>query len=118
MSEKDAIICRSLWEVDALVAMKLMGLKPSSRPDVIFTPPHYTTWPGLEPVIQWVIAQGFTYTLERQLDNSCWLGGVCRATINTGPGRYRTGHGETESIAFCLAALASAGFWVKLELGD
>lgn len=114
----DAIVCRSLADLNMLIAEHITKPFPV---DVLRRNPgiveDYTTWAGVEAVIRWCIAQEYTYTLERQQANSCWLGGSCRVTINTGPGKYVAGHGEAESVAFCLAALASAGVRVRLELG-
>jgi hypothetical protein len=43
--QAEEIIVRSLRRLDALVAEKLMGIKPPSRSDVNFTPAKYTTGP-------------------------------------------------------------------------
>jgi hypothetical protein len=81
--------------------------------------PHYTTWPGLEPVIRNREEAGYWVSME----GACGLGmtpdepdAAFHKMRRTQEASYATG--PTIPIAVCLAALASAGCRVRLELGE
>ena len=130
MREENEIIVRSLRDLDALVAEHVMGIKPPTRPGVIFTPARYTTWACLESVIRNREEAGFSWSIEmlepgrygcilwNQLlpkPDVLWVDGFSLRRANI---PAFLGSGPDNAVSFNIAALASAGIRVKLELGE
>lgn len=109
------ITVRSLRELDTLVAEHIT--KPFSKAVLNHNPglaPEYTTWAGMDLLItnrknagyQWRIQWGY----PGQADEYAAELSLGKATHS----RYA----RSAPIALCLAALASAGCRVRLELED
>jgi len=76
--------------------------------------PHYTTWPGLEPVIRNREEAGYKWGVNLRQPGQV---DEYYAEVEK-DGIYRVKYARTAPIAFCLAALSSAGCRVRLELGE
>jgi hypothetical protein len=126
MTTKTEVTCRSLRELDALVAEYVTKLEDQyvangytagclkRNSEAI---PHYTTWAGLESVVpkveevgliwHWGILTNGGYWVDLWLPESDYMADLPEVS---------TTH-KDKAVAFCLAALASVGVRVKLELG-
>lgn len=74
--------------------------------------PHYTTWAGVEAVIKWCEGQGPNLAISNSLSPIPERKYACCVSREQSPC-----YAPTIPIAVCLAALASAGCRVRLELG-
>jgi hypothetical protein len=73
--------------------------------------PHYTTWAGMESVIRVIEAEGWGWELDREERGDAYW-----AVLRRGYSEIFESSGNTAPVAFCLAALASRGVNVRLEL--
>ena len=136
-------VVRSLRELDALVAENLMGWhKVECLDGFVLSPddctpfrltvaqihklrlvqklPAYTTWAGVEAVVKNREQAGFHWLVKSPFEDGepYWAGLTPKGVSgwNGKPDFYCSG--QTEPIARCLAALASAGVGGRFELGD
>lgn len=130
MGEENEIVCRSLRHLDALVAEHVTQLEAQyvangypkgclkRNPGAI---PHYTTWPGLEPVIRNREEAGYFWEFYQESDalmRKAWTVGLVILDSMGDRELVASGHHNTAPTAACIAALASARCRVRLELGE
>jgi hypothetical protein len=108
-----AITVRTLRQLDALVEEHI--LKGFSKEILDRNPelaPKYSTWLGLEPVIRNREDAGFEWSIGRNFF------GFYSAVRTRDVVEQYCGDSGSAPVAFCLAALASVGVRVELELED
>lgn len=118
MQTEKVIICRSLRHLDALVAEKVMGKVWSEGLGPKYDLPHYTTWAGVEAVVQVMEGEGFWVSMEGASGLGMTPDAPDAAFHKNGDTResgYATG--PTLPIAVCLAALSAKGVEVSFEQG-
>jgi hypothetical protein len=114
----DSIITvRTLRQLDGLVEEHI--IKVFSKETLDRNPelaPKYSTWLGLEPVIRNREESGYRWECG-SIAGWCWanLEPVNAVLAENSPEYFS--EGQSVPVAFCLAALASVGVRVKLELG-
>jgi hypothetical protein len=116
-TNQDPIICRSLRELDALIDVHLFGVKVPKRRGIVHTPPRYTTYAGMESVVKDREDVGLFLTLGDLRYYGVDDGGHYEAGFRNAQGAF-FGRWRNIPVAVCLAALASVGVQVELNMGE
>jgi hypothetical protein len=114
----ETITVRSLSQLSQLVAQHIT--KPflpraiARNPGIV---PDYHTWAGMESVIRVMEDEGYRWDISGPVggDYSVYIFSTDAVMFDGSPDY--SGKAEQAPVAFCLAALASRGINVRLELG-
>jgi hypothetical protein len=111
------VICRSLRELDALIDIHLFGVKVPKRRGIVHTPPCYTTYAGMESVVTNRVTASLRFSIDHDDEGAYATLFPNSAVLNDDSPEWQASASDIP-VAVCLAALASVGVQVELNMGE